>query len=457
MNQIKQYINQHASRFEKELFAWLEIPSISTLKIYKPHIKASAELLKKYLLQAGIASVKLLETEGNPLVYGEKIVDEKLPTILIYGHYDVQPVDPLALWTNPPFSPTIRDGKIYARGVADDKGQVFAHVKALEIMHQLGNLPCNIKLLIEGEEEVGSGGLQRFLDKKENLQLIQADCVVVSDTSIQAMDKPSIPIALRGITALTIKIQSAKKDLHSGVYGGAVANPIQVLCTLLAALKNKEGQVAIPGFYDDVVALSTAERNAMNSGFSLEKYKEELGIADVDGEKDYTTLERVGIRPALDINGMWGGYIEEGVKTVLPAEAHANISIRLVANQDPLKVAQACKAYLISKAPKSVRIEVDIHQGGSKAFKTSTRTPGLKAARKAFKQVWGKDPVWMYEGGSIPILSKMQDKMGVDVVLLGFGLDSDNIHSPNEHFGIKNLHLGIETIINFYQTFAKTK
>lgn len=455
MNSIKKYLQNNKHRFEQELINWLRIPSISTLKANKPEIKKSAHLLMDYLAKAGLQKVKLIGTKGNPLVYAEKIVNSDLPTILIYGHYDVQPVDPLDLWTHPPFKPIIKNDKMYARGASDDKGQVFAHIKAFELMHATSGIPCNIKFLIEGEEEVGSESLYTFLQEEKNLELIKTDVVVVSDTSIQSMEQPSIPITLRGITSLQVKVQGPKRDLHSGVYGGAVKNPLEALCTLLSLLKNEKGQITVPGFYNSVINFSEKNRKKINQDFNLEQYKKELGVNDLHGEYGYTPLECIGIRPALDINGMWGGYTQEGVKTVLPACAYANISMRLVAHQDPMKIAQACKDYLISLAPKGVDIKIDIHPGGSKAFRTPSDATALQAARDAFKQVWGKSPIFTHEGGSIPILSKLQEVLGIDVVLLGFGLDSDNIHSPDEHFGLNNLYLGIETIVAFYQNFAK--
>lgn len=454
MNNTKKYFESNKTRFQQELADWLRIPSISTLKANKQEIQKSAMLLKKYLIKAGLQGARLIETKGNPLVYAEKIINDNLPTILVYGHYDVQPVDPLDLWTHPPFDPTIKQNKIYARGASDDKGQVFTHIKAFEMLHATSSIPCNIKFLIEGEEEVGSKGLYDFLQEKKNLELIKADVVAVSDTSITSMKQPSIPITLRGITALQIKVQGPKRDLHSGVYGGAINNPLQVLSTLLSSLKDKNGRVTIPGFYDKVIAFSDEERKKINHGFDLEKYKEELGVSDVSGESGYTALECVGIRPALDINGMWGGYTEEGVKTVLPACAYANISMRLVADQDPMQIAQACKDYFMSLVPKSVHAEITICPGGSKAFRTPSNASSLQAASDAFKQVWGKVPVFTHEGGSIPILSKLQEVLGVDVVLLGFGLGSDNIHSPDEHFGLNNLYLGIETVVAFYENVA---
>ena len=388
-------------------------------------------------------------------MYGEKIIDTNLPTVLVYGHYDVQPPDPLELWTSPPFEPVIRNGNIYARGSADDKGQVFMHVKAFELMLQNNLLPCNVKFMIEGEEEVGSSNLDNFLET--NKERLKADCVLVSDTSMIANDIPSINTGLRGLSYVEVEVTGQNRDLHSGVYGGGVANPINVLCEMIASLKNSDLHISIPGFYDDVIELSQSERDALNSApFEVEEYKRELKIGDVMGEKGYSTLERTATRPTLDVNGIWGGYTGEGAKTVLPSKAYAKISMRLVPNQSPDKITELFKKHFESIAPAGVKVEVRPHHGGWPVV-TPTDSNEYRAAAKAMQTTFGKEPIPARGGGSIPIVASFEKILGLKTVLMGFGLDTDDIHSPDEHYGVFNYLKGIETIPYFFKYYAEMK
>jgi acetylornithine deacetylase/succinyl-diaminopimelate desuccinylase-like protein len=449
----KNYISSNKDRFIAELFEWLRIPSVSADSSHKGDVRRAAEFLQQKLQQAGADNVQICETKGHPIVYGEKIINASLPTVLVYGHYDVQPADPLNLWNSPAFEPVIKDDKIYARGACDDKGQVYMHVKAFEIMMKEEQLPCNVKFMIEGEEEVGSDNLGIFV--KENKSKLTADVILISDTALISLDHPSITTGLRGLSYMEVEVTGPNRDLHSGVYGGAVANPINTLCNMIASLHDENGKVAIPGFYDKVAELSAAHRTDLNKApFDVEAYKKELGIDDIKGEKGYTTLERTGIRPTLDVNGIWGGYTGEGAKTVLPSKAHAKISMRLVPNQVSSEVTELFTRHFQSIAPKSVKVKVTAHHGGEPAV-TPTDSKAYKAASKAFEQVWGKTPIPTRDGGSIPIVALFKRELGLDTVLMGFGLDSDAIHSPNEHYGIKNFLLGIETIVAFYGNFAK--
>ena len=410
--------------------------------------------LKEKLLAAGAGKVEMCETKGHPIVYAETIKDTKLPTVLVYGHYDVQPADPLELWNSPPFEPVIKDGKIYARGSCDDKGQVYMHVKAFETMMKNNSLPCNVKFMVEGEEEVGSDNLGAFV--KSNKEKLRADIILISDTALISLEHPSITTGLRGLSYMEVEITGPNRDLHSGVYGGAVANPVNVLCKMIASLHDENGRVTIPGFYDKVAELSRAEREAINQApFDLEQYKKELGVEEVLGEKGYTTLERTGIRPTLDVNGIWGGYTGEGAKTVLPSKAHAKISMRLVPNQNSTEITELFTKHFKSIAPKYVKVKVTAHHGGEPAV-TPTNSPAFKAASDAFQEVWGKPPIPTRDGGSIPIVALFKKELGLDTVLMGFGLDSDAIHSPNEHYGVKNFMLGVETIVAFYKHYLKT-
>ena len=450
---IHEYIQSNQDRFLSELFDLLRIPSVSADSRHKGDVRKCAEMVKARLLEAGVDKAEICETAGHPIVYGEKFVNPSAPTVLVYGHYDVQPPDPLDLWHTPPFEPTVRDGKIYARGACDDKGQFYMHVKAFEILKKHDLLSCNIKFMIEGEEEVGSDNLGLFV--KANKEKLKADVILISDTSLISLDQPSITAGLRGLSYMEVEVEGANRDLHSGVYGGAVANPINVLSKMITSLHDENGKITIPGFYDKVVELSAAEREAINKApFSLEEYKKEIGIEDIVGEKGYTTIERTGIRPTLDCNGIWGGYTGEGAKTVLPSKASAKISMRLVPNQNPDEITQLFTKHFKAIAPKSVRVKVTAHHGGEPAV-TPTDSKAFKAASKAFEEVWGKVPIPTRDGGSIPIVALFKKELGLDTVLLGFGLDTDALHSPNEHYGIKNFLIGIETIVAFYKHFSK--
>jgi acetylornithine deacetylase/succinyl-diaminopimelate desuccinylase-like protein len=451
---IKEYIASNKERFLSELFDWLKIPSISADSNHKSDVRHAAEFLKIKLEAAGASSVEICETKGHPIVYAEKIIDSSLPTVLVYGHYDVQPADPLNLWNSPPFEPVIKNNKIYARGACDDKGQVYMHVKAFEALTKNNLLPCNVKFMIEGEEEVGSDNLGIFV--KENKSKLKADVILISDTALISLNDPSITTGLRGLSYMEVEVTGPNRDLHSGVYGGAVANPINVLCSMIASLHDASGRVTIPGFYDKVAELSQAERKAINQApFNLEEYKKELGIADIKGEEGYTTVERTGIRPTLDVNGIWGGYTGEGAKTVLPSKAHAKISMRLVPNQISSEITELFTKHFTAIAPKYVRVKVTAHHGGEPAV-TPTNSKAFKAASKAFEEIWGKTPIPTRDGGSIPIVALFKRELGLDTVLMGFGLDSDAIHSPNEHYGVENFMLGIETISAFYKHFSKS-
>ncbi len=450
---INEYITTNKERFLEELFDWLRIPSVSADSRHKPDVRKAAEFLKDKLQAAGVDNVEICETKGHPIVYAEKIVDSTWPTVLVYGHYDVQPPDPLDLWHSPPFEPVIKDEKIYARGACDDKGQVYMHVKAFEIMTKLNLLTCNIKFMIEGEEEVGSDNLGVFV--AENKNKLKADIILISDTAIISLDHPSITTGLRGLSYMEVEVTGPNRDLHSGVYGGAVANPINVLCSMIDSLHDEDGRVTIPGFYDKVAELTAAERAALNKApFDVEAYKEELGIAAITGEKGYTTLERTGVRPTLDVNGIWGGYTGEGAKTVLPSKAHAKISMRLVPNQISAEITELFTKHFQAIAPTYVTVKVTAHHGGEPAV-TPTDSKAYRAAHAAFEEVWKKAPIPTRDGGSIPIVALFKKTLGLDTVLMGFGLDSDAIHSPNEHYGVKNFLLGMETIISFYKQYAK--
>jgi acetylornithine deacetylase/succinyl-diaminopimelate desuccinylase-like protein len=449
---IHQYIQTNQDRFLAELFELLRIPSVSADSRHKADVRKAADYIVQKLKDAGADKVELCETKGHPIVYGEKMVDPKLPTVLVYGHYDVQPPDPLELWNTHPFEPTVRDGKIYARGACDDKGQMYMHIKAFEILMKHNLLSGNIKFMIEGEEEVGSDNLGTFV--KENKVKLKADVILISDTSIISLDQPSITAGLRGLSYMEVEVTGPNRDLHSGVYGGAVANPANVLSKMIASLHDENGRVNIPHFYDKVAALSQADRDALNKApFDLEEYKKELGIDEISGEAGYTTLERTGTRPTLDVNGIWGGYSGEGAKTVLPSKASAKISMRLVPNQRPDEITELFTKHFISIAPKTVKVKVTAHHGGEPAV-TPTDSKAFKAAAKAFEEVWGKTPIPTRDGGSIPIVALFKKELGLDTVLMGFGLDTDALHSPNEHYGIKNFLIGIETIVAFYKHYS---
>jgi acetylornithine deacetylase/succinyl-diaminopimelate desuccinylase-like protein len=452
---VKEYISKNKERFLTELFQWLQIPSISADGKYKADIRSAAEWLKSRLTDAGVDNVELCETAGNPIVYGEKIIDPALPTVLVYGHYDVQPPDPLNLWASPPFEPVIKEDKIYARGACDDKGQVYMHVKAFEAMGKLNLLSCNIKFMVEGEEEIGSDNLGIFVS--QNKSKLKADVILISDTAMISLEHPSITTGLRGLSYMEVEVTGPGRDLHSGVYGGAVANPINVLCSMINSLHDEDGKIAIPGFYDKVAELTDAERQEINKApFDLAAYKRDLKIRDIKGEQNYTTLERTGIRPTLDVNGIWGGYMGEGAKTVLPSKAYAKISMRLVPNQISTDITELFTKHFLSIAPDYVQVKVKALHGGEPAV-TSTSSIAYKSASKAFEDVFGKTPIPMRDGGSIPIVALFKKELGLDTVMMGFGFDTDAIHSPNEHFGVKNFTIGIETIVSFYKYFSKMR
>lgn len=455
MENLKEYINENKNRFIDELIELLKIPSISADPSYKKEVFRTADEVEKRLKEAGVENTEICETPGYPVVYGEKIIDEKLPTVLVYGHYDVQPADPLELWDNPPFEPIIKDNKIYARGSADDKGQMYMHVKAFEFMNKTNQLPCNIKFLIEGEEEVGSANLEGFI--RENKEKLKADIILISDTSMISMETPSITTGLKGLSYIEVEVTGPNRDLHSGVYGGAVANPINTLCKMIASLQDENNRITIPGFYDNVHEATEEERAAIaKTPFDLEDYKNDLGIKKEQGEEGYTTLERTGIRPTLDVNGIWGGYIGEGAKTVLPSKAYAKISMRLVPNQSDDEITEKFKKHFESIAPDSVKVEVRPHHGGE-PYVTPMDIPAYEAASKAIRDAFGKDPIPVRAGGSIPIVALFEEVLGLKSILLGFGLDTDAIHSPNESYGIENFLKGIETIPHFYKHYAELK
>ena len=453
MQQILDYIKTNEQRFLDELFELLRIPSVSADSKYKQDVARAAEFIKTKLIEAGADKVEVCPTAGHPIVYGEKIIDPKKPTVVVYGHYDVQPADPVNLWTTPPFEPVVRNGKIYARGSCDDKGQVYMHIKAFELMMRTNTLPCNVRFMIEGEEEVGSANLGDWI--KANKSRLSGDIILISDTSIVANDIPSIEAGLRGLSYVEVEVTGPNRDLHSGVYGGAVANPIQVLCEMIASMKDENQHITIPGFYDKVLELSKTEREDLNrTPFDLDEYKKDLGVEDVLGEKGYTTLERTGIRPTLELNGIWGGYTGEGSKTVLPSKAFAKISMRLVPNQSSDEITKLFADHFKKIAPKSVKVEVRPHHGGEPVV-TPTDSVAFKAASMAMEQTFGKKPIPTRGGGSIPIVALFEKELGLKSVLMGFGLDSDLIHSPNENYGLFNFYKGIETIPLFFKNFVE--
>lgn len=455
MNTVSSYIDKNKQRFLDELFELLRIPSVSADPKYKADILRTAEVTAQKLKEAGAEKVEVCPTAGYPIVYGEKIIDKNLPTVIVYGHYDVQPPDPLNLWHSKPFEPEIRDGYIYARGSADDKGQFYMHVKAFELMMKTNTLPCNVKFMIEGEEEVGSVNLGEFV--KKNKERLMGDVFLISDTSIIANDVPSITVGLRGLSYMEVEITGPNKDLHSGVYGGAVGNPVNILCDMISSLKDKNGKITIPGFYNEVDELTKEERTEMaKAPFSLDQYKKELGVDEVVGEEGYSTLERASIRPTLDVNGIWGGYTGEGAKTVLPSKAFAKISMRLVPHQDSQKISDLFANHFRAIAPKTVKVKVSYHHGGEPVV-TPSDSVAFKAACKAMETSFGKKPIPVRGGGSIPIVALFKKELGLDSILMGFGLDSDDIHSPNEKYGVFNYLKGIETIPYFFQYFSEGK
>lgn len=452
MNYIQSYLADNQQRFIEELLDLLRIPSVSADKSYAKDVHEAAAFVAAKLKAAGADKVEICQTAGYPVIYGEKIIDNSLPTVLVYGHYDVQPADPIELWTSPPFEPEIRDGKIYARGACDDKGQMYMHLKAFEMMMQNGGVPCNVKFMIEGEEEVGSDNLETFV--RANTERLACDVVLVSDTGLISLENPSITTGLRGLSYVEVEVTGPNRDLHSGIYGGAVANPINILSAMIASMQDEKGRITIPGFYDDVDEVSAEERALMaKAPFSLADYKAHLDIDEVKGEEGYSTLERTSIRPTLDVNGIWGGYIGEGAKTVLPSKAYAKISMRLVPNQDSATITNLFEDHFKSIAPASVKVKVTPHHGGEAAV-TPTDSIAYKAAEKAMETTFGKQPIPLRSGGSIPIVTMFEQVLGIKTVLMGFGLDSDAIHSPNEHYVVANYMKGIETIPYFYKNLA---
>lgn len=455
MPEVKAYIDENKSRFLEELIGLLRIPSISADPKYKADVDRTAEEVAAHLHKAGVDKVQIYPTPGHPVVYGEHILDPSMPTVLVYGHYDVQPPDPLDLWTTSPFEPEIRDGNIYARGAADDKGQFFMHIKAFEAMKASGGLTCNIKMIIEGEEEIGSNNLEIFL--KGHRDMLACDVILISDTALIANDVPSLTTGLRGMSYVEVEVTGPNRDLHSGVYGGGVANPVNVLARMISSMHDEQHRITIPGFYEKVKPVSPEERKEMNEApFDLDEYCRDLGIGEVAGEAGYTTLERTSIRPTLDVNGIWGGYIGAGAKTVLPSKAFAKISMRLVPDQDPDEITRMFSDHFIAIAPAGVKVKVTPHHGGHPAV-TPTDSLEYKAAELAMTDSFGIKPIPQRGGGSIPIVTLFERILGAKTVMMGFGLDSDNIHSPNEKYGLFNFYKGIETIPLYYHHYAQLK
>jgi len=454
----QEYINKNKNRFLNELFEFIKIPSVSADMKFKDEVLKAANFLENNLNQIGADNVKIFPTDGHPIVYAEKIIDPILPTVLVYGHYDVQPADPYELWDSDPFDPVVKktkihpEGAVYARGACDDKGQMFMHLKAFEAMYKSGELSCNVKFMFEGEEEVGSSNLEKFV--RSNVELLKADVVLVSDTGIINNTTPSICVGLRGLSYVEVEVTGPNRDLHSGLYGGAVANPINVLSKMIASLHNENGKINIPGFYKDVIEVSDMDRKEMaKAPFNLSEYMLDLSIDNVHGEDGFTTNERNSIRPTLDVNGIWGGYIGQGAKTVLPSKAHAKISMRLVPNQSSEKITELFESHFKKIAPEYVKVKVIPHHGGEGVV-IPTDFPAYLAAKNAMETTFGKTPIPVRSGGSIPIVPMFEEVLGLKTILLGFGLDSDVIHSPNEHFGLFNFYKGIETIPHFYKNYA---
>ncbi|UKN03522.1 dipeptidase [Paracrocinitomix mangrovi] len=458
---LNTYIEENKERFLQELIDLLKIPSISADSNYKDDVLKMAQELSKRMEEAGAENIEIIPTGGHPLVYGDKIIDPSLPTVLVYGHYDVQPPDPVELWDSGPFEPVIKktdvhpEGAIFARGACDDKGQMYMQVKAFEAMNKTGNLPCNVKFIIEGEEEVGSENLEDII--KKYADKFSADVILVSDTGILSNETPSITTGLRGLSYVEVEVVGPNRDLHSGLYGGAVPNPLNVLSSMIASLKDEHGRITIPGFYDDVEEVSQEERDLMaNAPFSKADYLKEIGLTSSMGEEGYTILEQTSVRPTLDVNGMWGGYTGEGAKTVIPSKANAKISMRLVPNQDYEKISDLFQKHFESIAPEGVKVKVTPHHGGEPAV-TPVDSIEYKAASNAMEETFGKVPVPLRSGGSIPIVAMFERVLGIKTVLFGFGLGSDAIHSPNEHYGLFNFYKGIETIPLFFRNYAELK
>jgi acetylornithine deacetylase/succinyl-diaminopimelate desuccinylase-like protein len=455
MNAIKTYIENNRDRFLEELFELIRIPSVSSKEENKPDMLRAAEMIKIHLEKAGADRAELFPTDGNPIVFGEKIISDKVPTILVYGHYDVQPAEPFELWQTNPFEPVIHDEKIWGRGADDDKGQLFMHLKAFEMMNNMGSLPCNVKFMIEGEEETGSASLEKFCSVHK--EILSADVILISDTTMISTDMPSITSGLRGLTYMQVEVAGPDRDLHSGLYGGAVINPCNVLCQMIASLKNADNQITIPGFYDDVIECSSDERREMaKRPFDRDEFMKSIGVDDLDGEKGYSDTERVGIRPTLDVNGIWGGSTGEGTKTILPSKAFAKISMRLVPDQDSSRIAELFEKHFLSIAPSGVKVKVKYMHGGE-AYVSPLDTPEYRAASLAVEGTLNIKPVPVRSGGSIPIVSTFEKVLGVKSILMGFGLESDAIHSPNENYPLLNFFLGIESIVSFYHNYAALK
>ncbi len=451
----KDYQEKNKDRFLNELLELLRIPSISAKSEHKDDMLKCAEAVKQRLMDAGADKAEIYPTAGHPVVYAEKIVDPSKPTVLVYGHYDVQPADPLELWNSGPFDPVIKDGKIYARGACDDKGQFYMHVKAMETLIQTNSLGNNIKFCIEGEEEVGSPNLGKFIS--EHKELLKADCILISDSAMISLETPSIDIGMRGLSYIEVEVTGPNRDLHSGVYGGAVANPITILAKMIASLHDENNHITIPGFYDDVVESSDEERKMLaRAPYDENDFKTDLGVNELWGEKGYTTNERTGIRPTLELNGIWGGYTGEGAKTVLPSKAFAKISARLVPNQSSDKITDILIRHLEKIAPPYVKVKAELHHGGE-PYMTPIDSTAYKAAAKAMEATFGKEPIPVRGGGSIPICALFERELGVKIVFMGFGLDSDNLHSPNEKFNLENYYKGIETIPYFHKFFTEMK
>ena len=449
----KDYQEKNKERFLNELLDLLRIPSVSAKGEHKADMLTCAGAVKQRLIEAGADKAEIYPTDGHPIVYAEKIIDPSKPTVLVYGHYDVQPAEPLELWKSGPFDPVIIDGKIFARGSCDDKGQVYMHVKALETMVQTNSLATNIKFCIEGEEEVGSPNLGKFVAAQK--ELLKADCILISDTAMLSLENPSIDTGVRGLSYIEVEITGPNRDLHSGVYGGAVANPITILAKMIASCHDENNHITIPGFYDDVVEATAEERKLMaQAPYNEQEYKDDLGVKELWGEKGFTTNERTGIRPTIEVNGIWGGYQGEGAKTVLPSKASAKISARLVPNQSSEKITAKLLEYFKKIAPPYVTVSVFEHHGGE-PYMTPIDSKAYKAAAKAIEATFNKKPIPVRGGGSIPICALFEKELGVKIVFMGFGLDSDNLHSPNEKFNLENYYKGIETIPYFHKYFAE--
>lgn len=452
---MKDYIEKHRERFLDELFGFIRIPSVSASEANRDDMVKAAGHLKEMMLKAGVTVAKVYPTKGHPIVYGEQIIDKSLPTVLVYGHYDVQPPEPLDQWITPPFEPEIRDGKIYARGADDDKGQLFMHLKAFEFLNATETLRCNVKFMVEGEEETGSENIAGFCS--DNAEMLRSDVILVSDTTMISTSVPSVTSGLRGLSYIQVELEGPNRDLHSGLYGGAVLNPCNVLCTMIASLKDEDGRITIPHFYDDVIVPSDEERRKMAMRpFDPEKYKMAIGVEALASEKGFTTLESVGIRPTLDINGIWGGYTGEGAKTILPAKAHAKISMRLVPGQNAERVASLVTDHLKKITPAGIKIRAEYLHGGE-AYVSPLDTPEYLAAEKAYESVFGKKPIPVRSGGSIPIISTFERILGVKSILMGFGLESDAIHSPNENYPLENLFSGMEAITLYYRYYSEMR